>query len=84
MLSTPHDVYPIFTGGTHAVSTPEIRPTARLDINVAAPSPRTASQKRGRSLDFSVTENEQSTCENKTIDSDAVLDKSISSQQAVS
>ena len=28
VLSTPHDVYPIFTGGTQAVSTPEIRATA--------------------------------------------------------
>ena len=41
-------------------------------------------KKRGRSLDSSVTENEQSTCENKTIDSGAVHDKSTSSQQAVS
>ena len=41
-------------------------------------------KKRGRSLDSSVIENEQSTCENKTIDSGAVNDKSTSSQQAVS
>ena len=80
VLSTPQDVYLIFTGGTQAVRTPKIRATARLAINVAAPSPRT----RGRSLDSSVTENEQSTCENKTIDSDAGHDKSTSSQQAVS
>ena len=84
VLSTPQDVYPIFTGGTQAVSTPKIRPTARLIKNDDTPSSRTASQKRGRSLDSSVTENEQSTCENKTIDSDAVTDKSTSSQQAVS
>ena len=84
VLSTPQDVYPIFTGGTQAVSTPKIRPTARLIKNDDTPSSRTASQKRGRSLDSSVTENKQSTCENKTIDSDAVTDKSTSSQQAVS
>ena len=84
VLSTPQDVYPIFTGGTQAVSTPKIRPTARLIKNDDTPSSRTASQKRGRSLDSSVTENEQSTCENKTIDSDAVNEKSTSSQQAVS
>ena len=83
VLSTPQDVYPIFMGGTQAVSTPKIRSTARLIKNDGTPS-RTASQKRGRSLDSSVTENEQSTCENKTIDSDAVNDKSTSSQQAVS